>query len=189
MKNIDYSEYTYLSSLSEKTRNYIISEVENGNKNLYHSVMAVLMNKIKAGKLKALEEEIKFYVEKYSISLEIQPMIEELITFCYKKCYEKTHAITTGNKNNTINDDYRYLEPLSKETKDFIITQVNNGGKNLYHSIMAVLMNKFHKETIADLETEKALYMKKYNIEEMHKEIICEIMDLCYERAKRKNEK
>lgn len=38
-----------------------------------------------------------------------------------------------------INDQYKYLNPLSTETQELILELIDEGKKNLYHSIMAVI--------------------------------------------------
>lgn len=81
--------FRYLNGLSLETRNLVIGEVKVGNKNLYHSVMAVLMNKYQKGTISIVDEEVQFYINKYDVDEEFQPLLKELICFCYNKIEKK----------------------------------------------------------------------------------------------------
>lgn len=78
-------EFRYLSPLSEEAKQFVISLVEKGEPNLYHSVMAVLNNKRGATK----EEIEKFYFEKYETKrpylIEKRKLVDEVMELCWKK--------------------------------------------------------------------------------------------------------
>ena len=93
-----------------------------------------------------------------------------------KKCLNK-------NQNNIVKDDYRYLNDLSKEAKDFVIAIINNGDKNIYHSVMAVINNKRNsdKNDIIEFYFKKYRNKRPYIIE--NEPLVREIIDLCWERT------
>lgn len=80
-------EFRYLNSLSEEAKQFVISLVEAGEPNLYHSIMAVLNNKKGATK----EEIEKFYFAKYETKrpylIEKRKLVDEVIDLCWKKFY------------------------------------------------------------------------------------------------------
>lgn len=91
--------------------------------------------------------------------------------------------IYLGHNQNSNYDDYRYLNDLSKEAKDFIISVVNKGEKNIYHSIMAVINNKYRctKDDIIEF------YCKKYGTERPYiaenRALVCEIINFCWNKT------
>lgn len=77
-------------------------------------------------------------------------------------------------------DSFRYLNPLSDEAKQFVISLVAKGEPDLYHSIMAVLNNKRG----ATKEEIKEFYYKKYEFKRPYLKENCqlvdEVMELCW---------
>ncbi len=60
----------------------------------------------------------------------------------YLRFCKKMKPLKTSNnyqKKELINDQYKYLNPLSTETQELILALIDEGEKNLYHSIMAVI--------------------------------------------------
>ena len=69
----------------EEAKQFVISLVEKGEPNLYHSIMAVLNNKRGATK----EEIEKFYFAKYETKrpylIEKRKLVDEVMELCWKK--------------------------------------------------------------------------------------------------------
>ena len=79
-------------------------------------------------------------------------------------------------------DEFRYLNSLSDAAKQFVISLVEKGEPNLYHSIMAVLNNKRSstKEEIKNFYYAKYETKRPYLIEE--RKLVEEVMELCWNR-------
>ena len=109
--------FRYLNGLSLETRNLVMGEVKAGNKNLYHSVMSVLGYRCQEGRIGIVEEEVQSYINKYDIDSEIQPLIEELIHFCYERVMNK-NQYKKGHKNRiTLKERVSNLECEVEELK------------------------------------------------------------------------
>lgn len=78
-------EFGYLNSISDEAKQFVISLVEQGEPNLYHSIMAVLNNKRGATK----EEIEKFYFAKYEMKrpylYDKRELVDEVMELCWKK--------------------------------------------------------------------------------------------------------
>ncbi len=79
-------------------------------------------------------------------------------------------------------DNFKYLNALSNEAKQFVITLVTHGEINLYHSFMAVLENK----PTLSIEELSAYYFDKFSparpyLLENH-DLINEVLELCWNR-------
>ena len=76
-------------------------------------------------------------------------------------------------------DEFRYLNSISDEAKQFVISLVEQGEPNLYHSIMSVLSNKRN----ATKEEIKDFYFMKYGIKRPYlyikRELVDEVIELC----------
>ena len=105
----------------------------------------------------------------------------------------KKHYVTGDSPVETIEsqvvkDDYRYLDDLSAEAKQLVIDLVNEGDKNLYHSIMAVIYLK--RGQIASINQLWKYYSKRFGKTRSYiyeyEEEIREIMELCLLRMDRK---
>lgn len=121
IRRMDIDNFRYLNGLSLETRNLVMGEVKAGNKNLYHSVMAVLMHRCQKGRIRTVEKEVQSYINRYDIDIEIQPLIEELVHFCYKRVMNKNQykkgdkeSITLTLKERVTNLE-REIEELKKQ--------------------------------------------------------------------------
>jgi len=76
---------------------------------------------------------------------------------------------------------YDYLNELSPETKQLVIDLVNDGDKNLYHSIMAIIES--HRGQFSTVDDLWNYYSKRYGHSRSYiytyEEEIREIMELC----------
>lgn len=87
------------------------------------------------------------------------------------------------------NDYYEYLNGISDEAKQFVISAVNEGEKNIYHSVMAILSNK---PNLSEKELEE-YYFNKYGSKRLYllenTSLVCEVISLCWHRfhSKRKS--
>lgn len=108
---------------------------------------------------------------------------QELLMKDFKVLGEFIRKRTYIKQKDKSNDVYPYLNALSKEAKDFIITIVDKGDKNIYHSVMAVLGSKLHwnKEKIIEFYFKKYGRKRPYIIE--NEPLVREIIDLCWERT------
>ena len=90
-------------------------------------------------------------------------------------------------------EDYGYLSPLSAGAVDLVVSLVENGEKNLYHSIMATLSSWQERERLYDVETLWTYYRKRYRIKrpyiETHEPEVREVMALCLQRYNEKMNK
>ena len=83
-------DFRYLDDLTEETRAMIINDVSAGKKNLYHSVMACLQNRINSKNFTRNDEaEADFYIAKHKIPPDRQGNIRELVYLCYKRLWER----------------------------------------------------------------------------------------------------
>lgn len=84
-------------------------------------------------------------------------------------------------------DEFRYLNSISDEAKQFVISLVENGEPNIYHSIMAVLNNKKN----ITMEEIKNFYFAKYGMKRPYlcekRELVNEVIELCYRNFYFKN--
>lgn len=80
----------------------------------------------------------------------------------------------------------RYLAPLSNAARQFIIDLVEKGEKNIYHSVMAVIDKhpNFTKEEVVRYYFDKNDKRRPFLAE--NKELVREIINLCWERRQRK---
>ena len=85
-------------------------------------------------------------------------------------------------------DDYGYLDELHPDVKELVISLINDGDKNLYHSIMAVIESNRGRFTSINQLWE--YYSKRFGKERSYiykyEEKIREIMELCLIRMDRK---
>lgn len=70
---------------------------------------------------------------------------------------------------------------LSDEAKKYIDRRVQEGNKNTYHSIMAVLDNYRKHNSSIDKEDIRRKYIDKYRIDEADMAMFNEIFDTCFE--------
>ena len=82
-------EFCYLNALSDEAKQFVITLVERGEPNLYHSIMAVLNNKKDATK----QEIEKVYFEKFECKrpylIEKRNFVDEVIELCWKRYHHK----------------------------------------------------------------------------------------------------
>ena len=94
--------FNYLTGLSEKAKNIIIKKVENGDKNIYHSIMAVLSARDKNGTFSndLLEEKIVYKNNKKgrrNIDDLDTDTFDEIFKFTYNKYLLKRIEYKTGH--------------------------------------------------------------------------------------------
>ena len=83
-------EYKYLDELTDETRKMIIDDLKAGKKNLYHSVMACLQNRIKNGNFSRSEErEAEYYISRQKVPEDRKENIREIVFLCYKRLFER----------------------------------------------------------------------------------------------------
>ena len=128
-----------------------------------------------------------YYVYKKSIPeivLGWFPEYENALEF--KKIDDDNRFIEECNKRkNTFSkekDNYSYLNVFSKQTKEFVINEVNNGNVNIYHSIMSVLGNRYKAYKLEEFQFEFDNYMKKKKFSSDKKNMVEEIFSYCYNR-------
>lgn len=63
----------------------------------------------------------------------------KIVSDFIKLHYAVDRSVSRSNKDDSLIDDYRYLDEVSLETKQLVIDLVKKGEKNLYHSIMAII--------------------------------------------------
>lgn len=120
-----------------------------------------------------------------SCSKEQQELLRKDFEVLGKLIRKKLSAdkIYLEHNQNSSHDDYRYLNDLSKEAKDFVISVVNDGEKNIYHSVMAVINNKYSctKNDIIEF------YFKKYGTKRPYiaenRSLVCEIINFCWNKT------
>lgn len=93
-----------------------------------------------------------------------------------------------------MNDDiYSYLRGLSQEAQEIIITKIERGETNLYHSIMAILAGREKHGTLKDRETENKHYRehskRKTDISDISEPLFDEIFNYVFARFESKKYK
>lgn len=87
-----------------------------------------------------------------------------------------------------IPDQYGYLRGLSSGAQGLIISFVNQGEPNLYHSAMAVIQN-FRPKSLEEIQTRyysgRHIQAKPYIVERKH--LVDEIIAFCFERYRKKH--
>ena len=82
-----------------------------------------------------------------------------------------------------INDEYKYLAPLSIETQELILALIDEGEKNLYHSIMAVIGGTMTFRSVNEVWT---YYSEKYGTTRpyvlFYENNIKEIIEYCFSK-------
>lgn len=84
--------FGYLDCVSQEAKEFVINRVHNGNKNVYHSIMSVLNNRIKHKTVELLEEEYAFYLKKakkHDFTESELPYVREIFEYCYAKEQER----------------------------------------------------------------------------------------------------
>ena len=88
-------------------------------------------------------------------------------------------------------NNYKYLNGLSKEAKQTIISKINSGEVNLYHSIMAVLEGRRKRGELQNREAERKYYIdysgRLTNINDIKKHIFNEIFNYTFRKFISKN--
>ena len=84
----DKDEYDYLNGVSPEAKQFVIKMIQQGETNLYHSIMAVIENKRDSG----IDDISAYYFAKIGAKRpylsENQPLVQELI----ESCWHKFHA-------------------------------------------------------------------------------------------------
>lgn len=91
-KSIRGNDYGYLNNLSEEAKNLVIVLVDKGEKNLYHSIMAVIdsqKHKNKNVSLKTIKQYYKKRFEKREYIQKSWPLIDEIFNLCWKRYVAK----------------------------------------------------------------------------------------------------
>ena len=92
MKGNTYDDFGYLNYVSKEAKQFVIDRVNAGNKNVYHSIMATLGNRIQHNTIKPFEEEYAFYLQKakkHDFTESELPYVREIFEYCYTKGLEK----------------------------------------------------------------------------------------------------
>lgn len=83
-------EYAYLNDVSPEAKQFVKDMVQQGEKNIYHSIMAVLQNRPQMN----LEDFTHYYFDRNKLKrpylMENQALVTELITYCWKKFHDNT---------------------------------------------------------------------------------------------------
>ena len=95
------------------------------------------------------------------------------------KFIREKHSLNTQS---SVDHNYAYLNGISEEAKHFVISVVDKGEKNIYHSIMAILSTKsqLRKEEL------KAYYFQKYRTKRPYlienSGLVTEVINLCWDK-------
>lgn len=81
--------YSYLSRLSPEARRLVISIAERGEKNIYHSVMAVIDSKPQLSLQELKDYYFKKYGQKRPYLLENESYVFEVIELCWNKFHDQ----------------------------------------------------------------------------------------------------
>ena len=117
-----------------------------------------------------------------SCSMEQRKLLEtdfRLLTDFVRRNY--SHHSNSGS------DGYAYLSKLSPSAKGLVISLVDKGEPNLYHSIMAVIKNMDNKPKEDIMNYYYEHYSEKRQYVKTHWSLICEIFDLCWNKYQKKN--
>lgn len=79
--------YAYLSRLSPEARQFVISIAERGEKNIYHSVMAIIDNKPQFSQQELKDYYLQKYGEKRPYLLENESYVSEVIELCWNRSH------------------------------------------------------------------------------------------------------
>ena len=83
-------EYAYLNHVSPEAKQFVQDMIQQGEKNIYHSIMAVLQNRPQMN----LEDFTDYYFDRNKLKrpylMENQALVTELITYCWKKFHDNT---------------------------------------------------------------------------------------------------
>ncbi len=108
-------DYDYLDGLSYETRNMVIADVYQGKKNLYKSVISVLLDRIREKSISRNPlDEVQYYIKKQKIHPFRHSRIKELVIFCYRNL--QNLGILTFPEEYSKEKISRYKKSL-KETK------------------------------------------------------------------------
>lgn len=86
-------EYAYLNGISEEARQFVISVIDHGEINIYHSVMAIMDNKPKLNREELIEYYFKKYETKRPYLVENKPLVEEVIDLCWLRYHAKGYCL------------------------------------------------------------------------------------------------
>ena len=112
----------------------------------------------------------------------------KVVSDLIKSHYSMENSLIAKVEEKGLEDDYRYLDELSFESKQLVIALVNKGEKNLYHSIMATIESNRGK--FNSVEQFWEYYSKRFGKSRPHiysfEPQIKEIIELCLFRMDRK---
>ena len=98
--------------------------------------------------------------------------------------YQKLLKLSNVNNNeysiNEVKTNKSTYDSLSDKAKDYIDKRIEQGFKNTYHSLMAVLDNKSKHSKDWDKEAIKREYISKYHIQSDDYEAFDEIFETCF---------
>jgi len=77
------NEYKYLNSISSEAKQFLISLVEKGEPNIYHSIASILNSKKKISKEELKKYYFKRYGEKRPYLIENKTLVYEIIDLCW----------------------------------------------------------------------------------------------------------
>lgn len=81
--------YAYLSKISPEAKQFVISMVEQGKKNIYHSLMAIINNKPELSCQELQEYYFQKYGQKRPYLLENKAYVSEVIELCWNKFHDR----------------------------------------------------------------------------------------------------
>ena len=86
----------------------------------------------------------------------------------------------------SIPEGYGYLRELSPAARGFVISKIEEGEPNIYHSIMAVLERKTNEPKEQVMEYYYAKFALKRDYIKNNWGLVCEVFNLCWRNWQRK---
>jgi len=173
----------YLNELSQETKIFILDRVQEGEKNLYHSIMAIIGNN--KGRFKTVDDLWNYYLEKYQNSRSYifthEKEVREIIGLCLQRMEERGENSCDGGKVKEWVEHNIIVKDLSIQAKELMEKLETDEKINLYQSIMGTI--GAHKEIFKSSENLWNHYIKKHKNKHPsllnYKREIIEIMEYC----------
>ena len=166
---IEKGDFGYLNRFSEATQQFIMESVQNGEVNPFLSIKSVLANHHNGrGGLQSLDKEYDEYIKKHQIASDEIAFYQELFQVCYEDEEKK--------------DVFKYLDKLSENARQLVISKVEANQKNPYASMMSIIGNRMQHHTLQDVDTEFKKYKSKAGFDAKDEEVYREIFTYCYNK-------